>query len=479
MTWTSFSHCQLTKRRASKVCSPIIIILHNGFLRYLTSLLLSCLILGICKTAECSKVPSKANAQKFKIIPTQDLVYEGAFRVAIDQNAGSGKWYGYNSGFMTYNPYGNSGRGSILAVGQENSLSWVGEMSIPGNPSKGDISAMPRAKGLQPFTDVRGVLGSIQTGDLSQQTYGLAVIPPNDNQKSPRLYWLSIYNYNPANKAVPNHGGSIGSSDLNFSDLKETGQWNLRGRTPAQYGWYALTLPRKWADTYVNGQYLGVGRDRINSADGQGWGPSLYTSAPWTQGTSVANGSQLANTKLLGYTMSDPVSKNYSHGDGSRGATWATIGSKSAFIVAYNKAIRSASDSTLTVVGDYPFEDYKTGTQIGLPATEISTYQPSDTDYKAGPWFGTLLFYDTDELAKVAQGIKQPNEVKPYAMFNLESFLKRRQGKVPSKALPIGGVTFDATHNKLYVQELLVDGSYPIIHVFQLQDNGINLPSAP
>src|SRR6185369_9098075 len=144
-----------------------------------------------------------------------------------------------------------------------------------------------------------------------------------------------------------------------------------------------------------------------------------------------------------------------------------------------NKAIRSASDSTLTVVGDYPFEDYKTGTQIGLPATEISTYQPSDTDYKAGPWFGTLLFYDTDELAKVAQGIKQPNEVKPYAMFNLESFLKRRQGNVPSKALPIGGVTFDATYNKLYVQELLVDGSYPIIHVFQLQDNGNKLPSTP
>src|SRR6185369_16109937 len=265
-----------------------------------------------------------------QIIPSQDFIYEGAFRVAIDQNAGSGKWYGYNSGFMTYNPYGNGGLGSIIAVGQVNCSSWVVEMSIPANPSKGDISAMPRAKGLQTFTDVREALGSVQIGDLSQQTYGLTVIPSNDILSSPRLYWLSIYNYNPANTAVPNYAGSIGSSDLNFSAPNEAGQWNLSGRIPAHYGWYALTLPRAWADTYVNGQYLGVGRDRINCANGQGWGPSLYTSAPWAQGAAVANGSQLANTKLLGYTMFDPVSKNYSHGDGSRGATWATIGSKSA-----------------------------------------------------------------------------------------------------------------------------------------------------
>lgn len=437
-------------------------------------------ILAICFTIS-SITPAESYASEppsleHRLIPPADFVYRGSFRVPFDRDRPAGGWFGYTSGFMTFNPDGNSGKGSIIAMGQDDSSSLVGEMSIPNSLGTGTIELLPRATSLQDFTDIRGALGKIQRGDIRQQTYGLAVIPANNWQPTPQLYWVSIYNYMPANSTTPNYASSLGRSNLDFSALQEEGQWNLAGRIPAHYGWYALTLPKMWADVYVHGQYLGVGRDRINSANGQGWGPSLYTTAPWASKTPLTNGAELANTKLLGYTQRNPLSRNYAHGDGARGATWAYTKHKSAFIVTYNKGMRTSAD---VPGGDYPYEDYKMGQHLGLPLSEITTYQPDNADYKSGPWFATLLLYDTTELGQVANGNRRPDSIKPYATFNLEKYFKHHQGQVPSKHLPIGGTAYDSVNNRLFVMELSSDDQRPIIHVFEIQDSAKTLALTP
>lgn len=419
-----------------------------------------------------------------RIIPDQDLIYLGAFKVPNSGQVNS--YWGYTRGFITFNPSGDGGNGSIIGTGLA-TKGYVSEISIP-MPKIDTLANLNRATTLQPFTEIRGGLEDDQIPDVHQTTYGLTIMPRQTSQTSDKLYWVSIYDYMPSSDTS---GLTLGYSSLDFTNLNAQGKWNLNGYSSnkgAEYSWYALTLPKTWTDANgLAGKYLGLGRARQNAAGGQGYGPSLYAAEVSTSDSGPAYGSQLAATKLLGYPSTNPMDRNYAHSDGVPGAAFLQIGNKNALAFTYVKGIKSARGGQ----GDYPYEDYKypscSSNEFCWP--EASTYNSSASDYKSGPWIGALGFIDADDLAAVAAGSKQPHEIKPYAIYQIEKYLKRPKGAVGSAEWStnkiLGGIAYDSVHQKIYVEELEVEGSHlPIIHVFQLQDNGSGLdistpPSVP
>lgn len=420
---------------------------------------------------------SRINSPSKKIIPSQDLVYIGAFRVP--QGTLGLSYWGYAGGFITFNPAGNGGAGSLIAPDRENGAGAVGEISIPA-PVNGPITSMNTATSLQNFTSITG-------GITNHPVFGVTVLPQQGNQTSSKLYWTAVDNYQPANSLL-----TLGWSDLTFSNPNAKGVWSLANAVTAQYSYYLLGIPAaSWDETKRDGWYLGLGRDRINNST-EGYGPSLFVAAPWTQGNGPTSGTALDNVQLIGYPPTHLYDKNYAHGDGIMGAAWITMGKKASLVFAQNKGMRTRIAWSQDVTsqppqGDYPFESYKCpNCNWDAETKEDTNYSPPTTDYKAYPYAANLLFYDTNDLVAVAEGTKRHYDVLPYARYNIERYLKRTQGAVGKEGnwRPLGGVAYDPGGHKLYAAEMAVDtGAYPIIHVFQIQDNGGTLdavsPSIP
>jgi hypothetical protein len=253
---------------------------------------------------------------------------------------------------------------------------------------------------------------------------------------------------------------SFGWSELDLTNLHSQGTWRLDDFPFSATSKYLFDIPQSWADAYTPNKYLAGGRCRI--VNNGSWGPALYAFGPWNDGNPPADGASLDAVQLLKYGNGLTL-RDFSHSDGWEDGAWLTVGKKSAVIFAGERAMRTRASG---------LEYY------GEPGVDGCGYK----GYHAEPYYGAVLFYDPYLIAQVAQGTLQPDEVQPYAEFNVENYLFK-QG---CRRGILGGVGYDRERGLLYVMEKYVDGYYarkPIVHVWRVADGGqvpdSNAPSVP
>jgi hypothetical protein len=237
---------------------------------------------------------TKAN----RLIYPKDLVYKGAFRLPGGSNGSNWEYSGYA---MAYYPEGDPNgaadgySGSIFAIGHDHQQ-FVSEISIPGpviSRTK-NLNELNTARTLQGFKNIRGSM----FGNLDIPRAGLAYLPPQDSQKTGKLYFAWGQHFQ-------EFEASHGWCELNLSNPKPAGPWHFDGFTNYATNDYLFEIPKDWANTYTGGQLLASGRFRDGNWGGQG--PALFAYAPWKDGNPPPPNATLKTiTALLLYGIQRP-----------------------------------------------------------------------------------------------------------------------------------------------------------------------------
>lgn len=401
-------------------------------------------------------VPPSVSAQETLSNQTQriqpsDLIYRGAFRLpAGTSDVKTWAWGGYA---MTYYPGGDASGppdghpGSIYGTGH----AWehqVSEISIPVpviSASK-SVDELNTASTLQGFQDVLNV------SNLEIPRTAIAYLQAQGSQETDKLHiaWGYHMQEAPANET---HGWG----ELNLTDFQRQGDWHLAGLPVHNQNMsandYMSDIPAAWAETHIRGRRLATGRYRDGGWGGEG--PSLFAIAPWSQGNPPANRTALQNTPLLLYTSTytNPdvhnTMTNYSHADEWSGMVWATAGDKAAVIFVGTKG-----------TGDTWY-----GNEQG-PCLECENRGWWATAFEA-----QFIFYDPNDLAKVAAGTMQAYEPQPYATLNVDQYLYHITST--QQKYHLGAACFDRSGRYLYVVEVFADGDendIPLVHVWEISN---------
>lgn len=388
-----------------------------------------------------------------RIMPS-DLTYLGAFRLPTDGPDEIGwKWSGEA---LAYRPDGDPDGaddghpGSLFGTGH-NWNQYVSEFSIPRPviSAAKNLDDLNRAATLQPFTDLRAGLG----GEILRA--GLAILPAQGAQTTSKLYFTWGEHMQFDMPARPSHGWA----DLDLAAPNLAGLWRVAGHRAYVTSDYLLAIPPAWAAAHTPGRQLGTGRFRDGGQGTQG--PSLLALGPWNQGNPPPAGVDLPSTPLLLYddvTVENPsVMANYHHADEWAGAAWMSApGNRSALVFVGTKGVGECW---------YGFAN-------GVVWPDDPPYPPvPDPPYDERGWWssqfvGQLIFYDTGDLAKVAQGDMAPNQPQPYAVMALDDVLYHISDD--QQKHHVGAADYDPARGLLYVLEPLADDERSLVHVWQV-----------
>jgi hypothetical protein len=285
---------------------------------------------------------------------------------------------------------------------------------------------------------------------------------PQVGQTTDKLYWAGYEYYNVDGTDYD----SLGWAELTLSSPNSKGTWHVGSSSNPhgnRSGAYLFEADRTWANMYTDGRYLMVGRHREAGAFGGSQGPTLYAVAPWNDGNPPANGANLTATRLLEYQGDFPsptTFPDYAPCDDWRSAIWLKAGNKHAVLIVGKKG-----NQANTCYG-----------QAGACGDICN----SDQGYHCYPYSPAFLWYDVDELADVAQNIKNPADVVPYSTWTPIANSWNSTGCADG----YGGAAYDSVNQVLYVVELVVENRgfdwYPVIHAFSIDNvTGDTIPPAP
>lgn len=398
-------------------------------------------------------------------IQPADLLYLGAFRLP-DSPAGPentnwewSNWAGAATSYPGGDPAGpNDGfPGSLFGVGHDQTQ-YVSEISIPvpRKSASKNVNELNTAGVLQDFRDIRGGL----FGYIELPRVGLEYLSPQGDQTTGKLYFSWAQHLDEGNTG-PTHGWC----ELNLANPQTKGIWRIGGRTNYVTADYMFEIPAAWASANTPGYRLATGRYRDGGQDAQG--PSLFTFGPWNQGNPPAGGTTLATKPLLLYDdILDPapqyIQNGYTHADEWNGGAWLTAGSKSAVIFVGNKGL------------GYYWYGGSDGSEC------VDNIGPGCTVEDRGWWANTIqaqiVFYDSDDLAQVAQGTMPPNRPQPYAVMNIDPYLYHITST--RQKHHISAVAYDRPHELLYIFEPFGDGDKTIVHVWSVSGSAPKGPPA-
>jgi hypothetical protein len=392
---------------------------------------------------------SVSSTDKQRLITPEDVEYMGAFRPL--GSAGS-KW-GFGLSAITHVPVGDTSGandgypGSIFGWGFSGQR-MVSEISIPVPyvmVTKDRDPEAPMSGSLQPFTEISGGIYDV-IDDIQDLNFpgGLHYVAPQGSQSTGKIYW-SYTNTYPAGvlKDVP----VFGSSETNLSNLQPKGPWGIDGYKYPATSKYMFDIPKAWADQYLGGKSIATGQAGLSIVSTHSHGPALIAFAPWRDNNPPAANSKLPQTSLLYYPPGDLTKDLVNIGqpdwsaDAYAGGAWLTEGGKAAVMYA-----RSAH------VGGWSYE----AGRLGGCDTVTGPYSwPNDPQ---------LIFYDPNDLAKVAQGQLGSWQPQPYLQIRLMDYL------VPSCNASLGAVAYDRSNGLIYISQSGL-GDTPVIHTFQVTDS--------
>ena len=391
------------------------------------------------------------------INPIKDIEYMGAFRYP-DNTPGGSNW-SYALPGLALKPNGDSANidggqsGSLFGFGH----SWqrmVGEFSIPVPVISKNESSLNKARTLGGF---RNMLSPNMPANLQWFLPSMTFIPNVNQPGGGRIYFTLQDNY------FFSEQKSISSASPIESNPDPKGVWSIgsTGTRPSYYGAYGYVtgVPQVWADSFTGGRSMLFGGHRPGPYPA---GPSLH-SVTIDHSNSPQDNTDLPYTTLLEYSAS-VTSQNsgphpmdmYNYADHWRGVGLIQYGGKNTLVFGGNK------DFGKTWYG------YPDGTEFG---DVVSDYPQNTPPHEKGPRSeyvqNTLLFYDPEDLRKVARGELLPYEPQPYASLNL-------QNDVISDSVSywqMTGMTVDNENGIIYTVQDDADRAsrQPIIHMWKIK----------
>ena len=407
---------------------------------------------------------ARVNAQ---LIQPDDLIYRGAFR--LPDLPGELNWE-YSGNAMTYYPEGDPDGpddgypGSLFAVGHDHHQQ-VSELAIPVPVISRDKNPadLDTARTLQEFHDIRGGF----YGELEIPRAGLEYLPRQGTQTTGKLHFAWGQHFE--DERSPTHGWS----ELDLASPQPKGPWHLDHLTNYISGDYLFEIPSEWAARNTPGLRLASGRFRDGTWSGLG--PALVAYGPWTEGNPPAAGTELQNVQLL-LLYGEPQANDpqilaspdrqmtgFRESDDWTGGAWLTSDSSAAVVIVGTKATGKAW---------YGFSNGVVYPTSGDPSEPVPDVPPWPHDGR-GWWSegieAQMLFYDPDDLAKVAQGAMKTWEPQPYATLSIDRFLFDPGYNHPrQKRYILGAAAFDRARGILYLLERRADEEKSIIHAFAI-----------
>jgi hypothetical protein len=412
---------------------------------------------GTVSSPTCGPAPDRP------LVMAEHLSYAGTFQPPGDSGGFS---YAYGGRAMSWNAAGDSGRGSIFMAGHIGSRS-IGEFAVPGlvdARSLGSPSQLPTAPAMQPLTEAAE--GSLPTSGIDwPYVYGTHV---SNGMLTVGYGWP----YQTVAQTVSHY-----RRPLNFSTKGQVQNSKLvKGPTgnysnPRYYCGYMCPVPAEW-QSQLGGKVLtgNVSQSIISNASD---GPAAGAFDP----DALATNSTVTLQPLLAYPSAfAPLSG----GDpavvgGGPFPIWnwtATVG---------GCCIPNGTGSILFFgsngIGKYGYA--KGGSVDTTPGDgETWMYDPplNTKGEHAYPYRKQIWAYDLRDFAKVRSGTLQPHQLRPYAVWSINTPFQGTSGvaHTPSNPDPapdtheIYGTCYDPVRRRIYISTTggLYGGS--LIHAFQV-----------
>lgn len=367
---------------------------------------------------------------------------------------------------MTFYPNGDPDSetdgypGSIFGVGHDWNM-YVAEISIPEPVISVDKNPdeLPTAELLQDFHNVRGDLFQDDDGNLifyEMIRVGMAFLPAQGEQTTDKLHftWGQHLQEGAQN---PSHMWC----GLDLSHPQPEGEWMFDHYSNYTCTDFMFTIPQSWTDIHAPGQRLATGRFRDGLWSGRG--PALFAYQSWQEDHHAKGDTLTRITPLLLYGIQEPGNQhiqsdssmqmnNFKEADDWIGGAWLGDGHNKAVVMAGTKGI-----------GDCWY---------GLPdGTLWEEPYPDDPLNQRGWWCESfeaqIIFFDINDLARVAAGEINTWEPQPFASLNIDPFLFSIDSS--QQQYRISSVSYDRENNHLYIMERRGDGDKPLVHTWAVE----------
>lgn len=430
------------------------------------------------------------------LIQPSDLEYLGAFR--LPEGAERPYTFAYGGGAMTFNPDGDHAgepdgfTGSLFISGHDrlpyNELPdgcQVAEVNIPLPVKSKDLETLNRAEFVQDFQDIaRGFFTNLE------EIPRLGMLYLNRSESGPKIHLA--WGQHLQEEKVPSHAWF----NPNLSQADMQGEWYIDDLSPNSVNGYLFEIPPAWADQYAGGFPIATGR--FKDGGWSGMGPALIAYRPWqNDGSPPPAGTHLSALPLLLYASSQETMTfeqsmaGYQHPDEWEGGAWVTThAGRSAVLFAGTKStgIKYWYGWVNPRGPELPCVEEELAEQFTLcHLANGETCPPEDMHGCSGHndfrgwwttrWDAQIIFYNPDDLARVATGELASWEPQPYATLDIDEFLFLNPagieldnlGTGDQRRYRIGEVAYDRVNGLLYILELFADEAQPVIHVWRIR----------
>jgi hypothetical protein len=379
------------------------------------------------------------------LIHSEDLVYEGAFRVPQGPIAGSSFDYGGTA--MTFNP----AHGSLFVVGHP----WqqqVAEIAIPVIRRATSLRDLAVAQITQPFADItEGRRSSVGNNPGSDTTQIGGLLSYGD------LLYATVYLYYDASGSQQRSHFVSGLDFAVRGDVR--GPYRVSGPGTGFVSGYFAVVPEEW-QAALGGPVLN-GQCCIPIIGRTSFGPAAVAIDP----AQIGVHDPAPATPLVYYPGDHP-----------------TLGEWDAANTTFNGATQMAGVvfpiGTRSVLffgrqglgpfcyGEATNDPRKQGARVSQSGDDKYCYDPTNGSKgtHAYPYASYVWAYDANDLASVKSGRRRPWDVKPYATWSLDL----DPFTAPSGI--IGGVAYDSKTGRIYIAQDHGDGSYPLMHAFTIKN---------
>lgn len=446
----------------------------------------------VCSTILTFLFSSSTLAESLPLIHENNLIYLGAFKVP------TGDQLSYGGGQLAYNPENNS-----LFIGANNQM--VAEISL-ATPSKQGLDTMNRASFIQEAVDVtEGSVNLIGSGGA------------NIGGSGARLGGLLVYNgkligtsyaYYDTSAKLSHFTSSLNLSEQNdFSGMFAVGvdpevptasfvsgwmahvpeglQSNLGGPVLTGNGSLAIISRTSFGPSAFSfdpdalnltspapaeALFYYQGRDAINKTSNGATNSSIWNLTSRMAGLAVVDGSR--SVLFFGSQGIGP----YNYGSPGNDPIYALSCRAPDICEVGPKGWKVCTDPNSCSTGrkGLPYDPSCAGGNAG---SDGCYYDPTGMGGKgphAYPYVYNVMAYDSNDLVDVRNGVKEPSEVLPYAVWNLPFDVE------PTSVLG-GASAYDPATSTLYIVQPQGElygccQKLPVIHAFKV-DMDVELPT--
>ena len=337
---------------------------------------------------------------------------------------------------------------------------YTAEVSIPTPIKSTNLADLPTATVIQPLTDaLDGQRASVNPTDTNAQKIGGYLLYNNN-------LIISVFSYYDGN------GSQTASHFVRSPNLSATtpvqGPYRVGALYPGFVSGYMTEIPAEWQPLF-GGPAL-TGNCCLNIISEQSSGPSVSVFNP----NDLGKTSPVPSTELLGYPISHPLSSYDSQFTQPINATTSVTGNYFNGTTRVTGLVFPSGTSSVLFFGHQGLGSFCygqgtsdtsiVGTQADGPS-DLWCYDPVNA-YKgthAYPYTYEIWAYNANDLLKVKNGSEAPYNVRPYAVWELDTPID------PKNISHIGGAAYDPETKRLYVEQQCVDSvCSTIIDVYQI-----------